>query len=479
MIAFILNDQLQQTTCPEGMALLDYLREHKRLRGTKLGCREGECGACTVLVGTQEAEDIRYRSACSCIMPLGNAHHKHIVTIEGLNMNGLSPVQQAFVDSGGTQCGFCTVGFVVSMSGALLQKEVPDQSAIITAMDGNVCRCTGYKSIERAAAAVADQLHEKPAGVSASWLVEQGFLPAHFLTAAAQLAEFERKETADHILPEKAVFLGGATDLSIQRGSSLKQAPLVRLLNREDLKGIYVENGRFHIGAATTMTDLCESEVFRKMLPEVQRFAPLFASTPLRNFSTVGGNLVNASPIGDSTAMCLALDSEMILQKGASRRRVPLRTFYLNYKKMDLQPGEYVVGIEGPIPGAGAHFSFEKVSKRTYLDIATVNSACQLRTDAAGVIQVIHLSAGGVGPIPLYLHQTVAFLLGKKIEEAVIRQAISLINTEISPISDARGSAAYKRLLLRQLFLAHLMKFFPDHPALAAIVSEKTNGFRP
>lgn len=462
MIEFVLNDQVVHSSLSDGVAMLDYIREHQRLRGTKLGCREGECGACSVLVGELIDDRIRYRSMCSCIMPLGNARHKHIVTVEGLNMETLSPVQQAFVDTSGTQCGFCTVGFVVAMTGAVMRAGQASTTEVIESMDGNVCRCTGYKSIERAAADISKQLVSKPATDELGWLVQSGFLPTYFLGIRERLLQFQQETIRVNPIPADAIFIGGATDLFVQKGNALETTSLIRMLDRKDLRGIHREGDRCYIGSATTMADLYESSMLQEVLPEIRHFGPLFASAPLRNMSTIGGNLVNASPIGDSTALFLALNSELKLVQGTKSRTVLLKDFYQGYKQMDLLPGEYVAELSFLIPGPDTLFSFEKVSKRTYLDIASVNTACWLDINAEDKVQSLHLSAGGLGPIPMYLHQTVAFLTGKAITTSHLTEAISVLNQEVSPISDARGSSAYKRLLIRQLFLAHFMNKFAD-----------------
>src|SRR5437868_10825396 len=161
MIRFILNDKLIETGLPSGSTVLDFIRYHKRLVGTKIGCREGDCGACTILAGDLENDKLIYRSVTSCLMPLGNAAGKHIVSVEGINMKELSPVQQALVDSNGTQCGFCTIGFVMSLTGFVLNENEKNFEEAIAAMDGNICRCTGYKSIERAAAVLSEKMTDK------------------------------------------------------------------------------------------------------------------------------------------------------------------------------------------------------------------------------------------------------------------------------------------------------------------------------
>ena len=162
MIRFILNEKLVETELASGSTVLDYIRYYKRLVGTKIGCREGDCGACTILVGDFENNKLVYRSMTSCLMPLGNAHGKHIVSVEGVNMKELSPVQQAMVDTNGTQCGFCTIGFVMSLTGFVLNDTAKQYDDAIAAIDGNICRCTGYKSIERAAAILSEKINNKP-----------------------------------------------------------------------------------------------------------------------------------------------------------------------------------------------------------------------------------------------------------------------------------------------------------------------------
>ncbi|MFM6926093.1 MAG: FAD binding domain-containing protein [Ferruginibacter sp.] len=457
MIQFILNNQLVHATQASGSTVLDYIRYYKRLVGTKIGCREGDCGACTVLVGDLENGKLVYRSMTSCLMPLGNAQGKHIVSVEGINMNELSPVQQAMVDTNGTQCGFCTIGFVMSFTGFVLNNTTKEYDEAIAAIDGNICRCTGYKSIERAAAILSEKINDKPEQETIAWLVDNKFIPGYFLQIKERLIQLQRKikETAPAINPAaQKLKLGGGTDLLVQKALTVKKSAIEHLFDNNELREIKFENGQCHIGAAVTVTAFAESALIQNFFPDLKKHIKLISSTPIRNMATMAGNLVNASPIGDMSIFLLALDSELLLSKKGTTRVVKLKDFYKGYKQIDKAADEIIEKIIFAPPQKN-NFNFEKVSKRTHLDIASVNTACQLGLSNDGVVDAIHLSAGGVAPFPKYLAETCSFLEGKTINSENLKAAIEVMHTEIAPISDARGTADYKRLLLRQLFLAH------------------------
>jgi xanthine dehydrogenase small subunit len=226
------------------------------------------------------------------------------------------------------------------------------------------------------------------------------------------------------------------------------------LFGDEHLQQIRSEKGQCHIGAAVTITAFAESELIQGIFPDLKKYIKLISSTPIRNMATMAGNLVNASPIGDMSVFFLALDSELVLNGNGATRTIKLKDFYKGYKQIDKTADEVIEKIIFT-PPLNDQFSFEKVCKRTHLDIASVNSACQMILNANGTINEIHLSAGGVAPFPKYLSATAAFLKGKNIDAPVLKEAIGIMNKEIAPISDARGTDDYKRLLLRQLFLAH------------------------
>lgn len=457
MIRFILNEKLIETELPSGSTMLDFVRYHKRLTGTKIGCREGDCGACTILVGSFENERLVYRSMTSCLMPLGNAHGKHIVSVEGINLQKLSPVQQAMVDTNGTQCGFCTTGFVISLTGFVLNEEAKQYDEAIAAIDGNICRCTGYKSIERAAAILSEKMEKKPQANSIEWLVKNEFIPGYFTEIRGRLKQLRETISAfaaKENLSEPGVMIGGGTDLVVQRALAVKRSSVQHLFDARHLNDIRVENNRCHIGGAVTVTAFAESELIQRFFPGLKKYIKLISSTPIRNMATMAGNLVNASPIGDMSIFFLALDSDIVLNKNGNTRAIKLKEFYKGYKQIDKTADEVIEKIVFTAP-QNNHFNFEKVCKRTHLDIASVNTACQLQVNKEGIAEDVHLSAGGVAPFPKYLSATADFIKGKKISAPVLKDAIKVMNTEIAPISDARGTAEYKRLLLRQLFLAH------------------------
>lgn len=494
MVVFFLNDRLVKTELPTGTSLLDYIRYDRGLTGTKIGCREGDCGACTVLEGrllhgeadadrvvSAEAQGshLHYRSIVSCLTPLGNAHGKHIVTVEGLNMDVLSPVQQAFVDHNATQCGFCTPGFVVSLSGHAMSAAKSDAASAIASMDGNICRCTGYKSIERAAITVSRLLNGKDTANPLGWLVSNGFLPSYFLDIPARMLAMQKELQAHDVSGDRGrlhtsteqvttpvKIVGGGTDLMVQQPDEVAESEPLLLFDRDELKGITVRGNQVYAGAAATAGDIMHSPVMQGLFEGLHDFFTLISSDPIRNMGTIAGNLVNASPIGDLSIFFLALDATVDLASTAGShptkktRSISLKNFFLDYKQLDMQPGEMVAGIHFRVPSQTSHFNFEKVSKRTHLDIASVNAAILLEVNNNSVISC-RTSCGGVAPVPLYLEQTSAFLTGKPLAAATIVEASHILQQEISPISDVRGSAAYKRLLAEQLFFAHFLKLFP------------------
>jgi xanthine dehydrogenase small subunit len=451
---FILNHTEIVTALPPGTLLLDFIRYHQHLTGTKIGCREGDCGACTVLVGELKNDELVYTTATSCLMAIGNAEGKHIVTIEGLNVEGLNAIQQAFATEGATQCGFCTPGFIVSLAGFCINAKTPTYNTAIDAMNGNICRCTGYKSIERAAGHVNKLMQGRKESDGFSFAVENNIIPPYFL---------EIKERLKNLNPEKTVrsgnglekkILGGGTDLYVQQHDTMPAENIDFLFDNPSLNGIAQHGNECIMGASVTAADIATSPVFIEHFPRLEKYIQLVSSTPIRNMATLAGNFCNASPIGDFTIFFLALDAQVVLCSGVERRKIPLRQFYLGYKKLNKAPHEFVEKISFHLPSPNSYFNFEKVCKRTWLDIASVNTALHLQMKG-DLIEHAGIAAGGVGPVPLFLKGASDFLKGKKMEDRVITELLAIIQTEISPISDARGTAGYKRLLLQQLVKAH------------------------
>jgi len=472
MIRFILNNQEIATDLSPGTTVLDFVRYHQNLKGTKIGCREGDCGACTVLVGELLGDEVRYRTMTSCLMPLANASGKHIVTVEGINPDdgSLTPVQQAMVDESGTQCGFCTVGFVMSLTGFCIDQTEKAPEMAVSAVDGNICRCTGYKSIERAAVRVLERLARHGYGNT---------VPDYFPAIADNLRQIH-KDYGDRASTDVPFFVSGGTDVYVQQPDILAETDASHLFYDENLRGI-VEAGEFvEVGASVTVTDLLESSLMQSSFPDLYKHLKLVSSTPIRNMATLAGNFVNASPIGDMTIWFLALNAEIVLNTG---RSMLLRQLYKDYKKLNKKDDEFITTIRFRKPVSDFKFNFEKVSKRTYLDIATVNTAAGFKIEPLPghawvppalqsddtehradpleyFITEAHVSAGGVAPIPLYLKETSSFLIGRYVNEETIQKANDIVQAEISPISDVRGSEDYKRLLMRQLFRAHFVEMF-------------------
>ena len=457
-IHFYLNDREVQTSLHPGVLVLDFVRGDRRLTGTKEGCREGDCGACVVLVGELNNEAVTYKSVTSCLMPIGELHGKHLVTVEGLNLATLSPVQEAIVEEGATQCGFCTPGIVVSLTGYLIERgdAAIDREGVKTALGGHLCRCTGYRSLK----ASTERLQQSVANArGVTQLADTGALPAYFLEIPSKL-----KAIAQATPPNgqaSAFAVAGGTDIYVQRGDDIPGASVSVLNLNSALRGIAETDTHLDVGALTTFEEFAQSAAVAIAVPAIAEYMSLIASVQIRNRATLGGNVVNASPIGDMTILLLALDAELSIRNGASTRTVRLRKFYQGYKEIDLHRGEVVERIRIPKPDAQTRVNWEKVSKRKYLDIASVNSAAKLRIDG-DIITSAAVAVGGVAPVPLFLTDTSEFLAGKPVSRDTILEADAVAQREIAPIDDIRGSAAYKRLAARQLLLAHFVRIFPQ-----------------
>ena len=263
--------------------------------------------------------------------------------------------------------------------------------------------------------------------------------------------------------------MGGGTDLYVQKPDSLQDLDLNFISNDPELNYIHTTNGICTIGGGTTVQQMMDSELFQDIFPSLLKHFKLISSTPIRSISTIGGNFVNASPIGDLTIFFLALDAQLTLTNKDGTRSLDLKDFFLGYKELDKKNDAHISSIHFQVPSKGTYFNFEKVSKRTHLDIATVNTAILVKvTD--NIITKAQLSAGGIAPIPAYLKKTSAFLEGSPLNSKILEQANTYMQSEIKPISDVRGSEHYKRLLLRQLFYAHFIELFPEQISLKKLV---------
>jgi xanthine dehydrogenase small subunit len=459
-ITLILNDETITAEVAPNLVALDYLRQHRSLTGSKEGCKEGDCGACSVILGELVENSIRYRAVTSCLLPMGELHGKHLVSIEGINLEDLSPIQRAMVECGGTQCGYCTPGFVVAMTAGLMDESIPlDDSGADYAISGNLCRCTGYRSIKEAGrsaiAEIEPRIVNRPRMEA---LCDAGVLPTYFREIPTRLGAIPPVESPS---ATEAPFIAGGTDLFVQRGEEL---PKIRatLLNTAPLEPLRVEDSHIIVDARETFESFGRHPVIQESIPLIAEYNAAIASWPIRERATLGGNICNASPIADMTALLLAMDSELFISSPDSERWLPLSKLFLGYKRLAKTPEERITSIRFPKPEAGTFINWEKVSKRRVLDIAAVNSAAKIRV-ANGRVVSATISLGGVAPTPLVLSESSEKLVGRPLDLESIAPIIDSAQNEFEPISDVRGDASYKRLLARQLLWAHFQKFIPEN----------------
>lgn len=488
---FMLNDGIVTPRTGPGTPLIDYLRKERGLPGTKEGCREGDCGACAVLVGERlhaserlRSGELSYRAMPSCLLATGELAGKHLVTIEGLvsgSPGGMTPVMQAFVDANASQCGFCSPGFVISLTAWLAGTGPLDASGAMAAVDGNLCRCTGYGSIRRAAEKLAKDFAFLPGEPEPRLkaLVEAGVLPRSVLVFASEGVPESTTGSVPGIqnlaVSDGRVFLGGGTDYFVRNPDPAEDFSPVLLRRAGGLSGIRAitaDSGRWiEVGASTSVTDFFESGLLEETYPGLGAYKGKFASTLVRNLATVGGNIANASPVGDLTSLLLGLGVVLELRSAGvgSPRLVALENFFLGYKNTDLRADEFIAALRIPAdPDPARRFSFEKISKRVNLDIASVNSTLSF-TVREGKFFRVRLSAGGVAPVPMLLARAAGILEGAAVPGGrdaatglaeLARRVAAAAEAEVKPISDVRGSADYRRRITGRLVLAHFLRIF-------------------
>jgi xanthine dehydrogenase small subunit len=493
-VRFLANNQVIETSAQSSSAALDFIRGDLGLTGTKEGCREGDCGACAVILGERVASpkggaSFSYCAMPSCLLALGELEGRHLVTIEGLASGAgapeakdrprLTPVMKAISEANGSQCGFCSPGFVISLSAYLLNGDGEAGASgklsiegALRAIEGNLCRCTGYGAIRRAAARLVEDFASLPAQGEArlSALVEAGVLPRSCLAFArgeALIRDENEAAIADDELAlggSPTIVIGGGSDYLVRNPEPDQTAILAfELLDRRaGLKRIAREGGKLSIGAAVNWREFFASPELRSLVPGIERFEDELASPLVRERATVGGNIVNASPVGDLTSILIGLGAILrIAGPGGARREIPIERFFIGYKRLDLSKGEILEAVLIPAQRPFGHFNFEKVSKREHLDIAAVNSAAVFELDDKRHITRCRISAGGVAATPLLLEKTDTFLMGKGVDAGMAREASRIAGSEVKPISDVRGSADYRRRLLERLVIAHFIELSP------------------
>ena len=445
---------------PVQTTLLDYLRG-RGLTGAKEGCAEGECGACTVVLVGAGDRGSAYRPVNSCLMFLPMAAGQEIYTVEALAAGGkLAEAQVAMAAAGGSQCGYCTPGFVMSL---FAEHYRPARAGPCEpeALAGNLCRCTGYRPIRDAALSLG-------AAPDDSWnrRLAQPAPRLEALDYALGGARFSRPKTVAECIalladPEARLIAGG-TDLAVESNLAGRRWPhLVSLEAIEELREFSETADRIRIGAALPLNEIAARwsappEAFLQWLP-------LFASPPLRNRATLGGNLMTASPIGDGAPLLAALDATVLVAGARGRRSIPLAALFQAYRRTALEPGELLTAIEIPKP-LPAFTRFYKVAKRRVDDISTVAAGLALDWDSAGRIARARFAFGGVAAVPLRVTAAEQAALGERWNQATVGRVQAILARALAPISDHRGSAEYRRAMALSL----IEKFWWERQEAAA-----------
>ncbi len=461
-IRFLLNDRLVELADVSPVqTLLDFLRVDRNLRGTKEGCAEGDCGACTVLVGRLYDGGLKYESVNACIRFVASLDGCHVVTVEALAQPDglLHPVQQAMVDTHASQCGFCTPGFVMSLYGLWMENPKPSVQEIEKALQGNLCRCTGYAAIIRAAEAISSigEVGKDPLVAEREKIARQ----------LAALRDGRRVEIGSEdervVLPgslddfaavleanPKATIVAGSTDVGLWVTKFMRDiAPVVHVSHLEELRRNSVDDGGMTLAAGVSYSEAYPLIV--RHFPQLRELWNRIGGEQVRNMGTIGGNIANGSPIGDTPPALIALGASVTLRKGRKGRTLPLESFFIEYGRQDRQPGEFVESVRIPFLGEADHFAVYKVSKRLDEDISSVCGAFRVTLDGEGRVADATIAFGGMAGTPKRASIVEAILKGAVWSETAVNAAVVAFERDFTPLTDWRASADYRMLVAKNL----------------------------
>ena len=457
VICFVLDGEVVELTGVEPTrTVLQYLREDLGRTGSKEGCAEGDCGACTVVVAEPHAGDVRMRAINSCIQFLPTLDGKQLFTVESLAAGGrLHPAQQAMVEEHGSQCGFCTPGFVMSLFALYQSGGTPTRREVDDALAGNLCRCTGYRPI----VAAAQRMH----GIAGNDVdVDRAALARVQRQSMLRLGDtFFAPQDADELAAvlmrhPQATLLAGGTDVGLWVTKQYRDlGTVIYTGNVRELLRIEETAAAIEIGAAVTLTDAMPPLL--RHYPGLDELLRRFASPPIRNAGTLGGNVANGSPIGDSMAALMVIGTELVLRRGDSERRLPLEDFYHDYMQNDLQPGEFLARIDVPLPTGDAVVRSHKWSKRFDQDISAVCTAYRLELDGVRVAR-FRMACGGMAATVKRARHAEAALGDSHWDSAAIERACDALADDFTPLSDMRATADARLLACRNL----LRRFFAE-----------------
>lgn len=458
--------------------ILQLLREDLHCSGTKEGCAEGDCGACTVVLGSLDNGRLELKAVNSCIQFTPTLDGKALFSVEDLQQpdGALHPVQQAMVECHGSQCGFCTPGFVMSLWGMYLKQEgkQPSRCEIDDALSGNLCRCTGYRPIIEAATRMGELPRvdfDRAALAAALAPLQRAALSSY--SAGGQ--HFHAPRTLDELVRLRAdkpaaVLLAGSTDIGLWVTKQMRELPeIIYLGHVEALKTVTEADGMIAIGAGVSLND-AYAAVCRHYPDQLSEMWQRFASLPIRNAGTLGGNVANGSPIGDSMPWLIALGAKVVLRGPQGERTLALEDFYLGYQQKDMQPGEFVQTVLVPQPRADVRFRTYKLAKRFDQDISAVCAAFAFRFDGE-VVREARIAFGGMAATPKRAAAAEALLAGRGWTEAALIEAMEAMTQDYAPLSDMRASSAYRMKAAQNLLRRFWFETRQHEPLPAAALN--------
>ena len=470
-ISFFLNGKLKEIKVNGETTVLELLRSHFELNGIKEGCGEGDCGACTVVIGEVREGSVHYKSVAGCLYLAAKLEGKHLITIEGLAKNGeLHPIQQAVLEAHATQCGFCTPGVILSILALYLERPNPSKEEFRRYLEGNLCRCTGYAAIRKVPDYLKD-LKIQTENVRLSYLTETEerqldfahedlFIDdgenAYYAPVSEENLEGFLKEHKELVSGQSLRFLNGGSDVMVGIKKRNQHYRLLLDLSRiSSLQDISYKEETLTIGGGVSLSRIADS--VKDIVPQLSDAVLRMGSEQVRSSATAAGNLVNASPVADTVPIMMAMNAVITLRGCEGIRTVPVREFFHGYKQTENHTDEWVSSISIPL-GEYNFIHFDKVSKRKEVDISAVNSAIALKI-VDNRIKKASIACGGVGATTLYMPVTSEYLEGKPMAEETFLDAFKVIETEATPIGDVRGSEEYRRAVMENLLMKHYLAF--------------------